>query len=142
MNRYEVHLYATISSHCEIVEGIFSIRYVGVIRLLFLSSHLYLNGVGLGMKLKKKHYTNTCLKNIGLSLQILTANLHFDIEHDWEDLWLMKGISDSQSNVYRCFIIHFLTKHEFQEVNAMPTSSRWLPPVWETFPLLLANDWM
>ena len=55
MNRYEVHLYATISSHYEIVKGIFSIRYVGVIRLLFLSSQLYLNGVGLGMNLK----TNT-----------------------------------------------------------------------------------
>ena len=52
-----------------------SLRYAGVIRLLFLIVHLHLIGVWLGVDTIKIH-KDTCFKEIGLRLQLLLTTSH------------------------------------------------------------------
>jgi hypothetical protein len=55
--------------------------YVGVIRLLFLIGHMYLNGVWLGVD------PRTCIiKDMFIELHLQSFSLALDSQHDWGDL--------------------------------------------------------
>ena len=59
---------------------------MGAIQYLFLIRPLYLISVCSLVRIKEKHHMETCLKDIGLHLQILLTTPHSIVEHHWEEL--------------------------------------------------------
>ena len=64
------------------------IRYVGVIRLLFLSYHLYLIGMWLGENQKHKHHRNIFLRDLTVYLNLINFSTIND-EHSGEDMCIL-----------------------------------------------------
>ena len=71
-----------------------------------------------------KYKKDTCLKEIGLCLQIIITNLHSMNEHNWEDLCIqlrnqqtctsmITKSSEVPSGFCLCLIVNLLTEHEF-----------------------------
>ena len=105
----------------------------------FLIGPPYLIGIWFGEDQRVNIIKYTCVKEIGLRLQLWNNYSTLNIEHNWEDLCIMlrnqqtctsdnhnyiMGGPNFQSSLWTCFIVDLLMQHKFCSVNLVGRSWR------------------